>query len=116
MRTLLALVSGIILLCGCSTTETSLYSLYDYEGAIYRYSKKATPELRDRLLQEYRRIIDRQHGVRRTVPPGMYAEYGFLLYRMGYPEEGIPYLKEEIRLYPESETYLSRIIKQLEKK
>ena len=35
---------------------------------------------------------------------------------MGYPEEGIPYLKEEIRLYPESETYLSRIIKQLEKK
>lgn len=79
MRTLFALVSGIILLCGCSTTETSLYSWYDYEGAIYRYSKKATPELRDKLLQEYRRIIDRQHGVRRTVPPGMYAEYGFLL-------------------------------------
>lgn len=32
----------------------------------------------------------------------------------GKKEEGLNYLKQEMKLYPESETYISRIIKQLE--
>ena len=39
----------------------------------------------------------------------------FLLCKLGKKEEGIKYLKAEIALYPESATYVSRIIKQLEK-
>jgi hypothetical protein len=33
----------------------------------------------------------------------------------GKQDEGLRFMKEEIRLYPESEVYISRIIKQLEK-
>jgi hypothetical protein len=33
----------------------------------------------------------------------------------GKQEEGLKFLKEEIKLYPESEKYISRIVKQLEK-
>ena len=44
----------------------------------------------------------------------MYAEYGYMLYRTGKKEEGIRMMKEEINWYPESEKYISRIIKQLE--
>ena len=50
-----------------------------------------------------------------VVPPGTNAEYGFLLYKAGKKQEGIALLKEEIRLYPESERFISRIINQLEK-
>ena len=45
----------------------------------------------------------------------MYAEYGYLLYKTGKKEEGIEFLKQEMELYPESEKYISRIVKQLEK-
>ncbi len=49
------------------------------------------------------------------VPPGLYAEYGYLLYKTGKKDEGLTFLKQEITAYPESEKYISRIIKQLEK-
>jgi hypothetical protein len=37
-----------------------------------------------------------------------------MLYKGGKKSEGINYFKQEILLYPESEVYISRIIKQLE--
>lgn len=49
------------------------------------------------------------------VPPGLYAEYGYLLYKTGKKDEGLSFLRQEIKLYPESERYISRIIKQIEK-
>jgi hypothetical protein len=48
-------------------------------------------------------------------PPGINAEYGFLLCKAGKKEQGITLLKEEMRLYPESQKYISRIINQLTK-
>ena len=62
-----------------------------------------------------KKMIEKQKGLRKTVPPGLNAEYGFLLCKLGKKEEGIKYLKAEMALYPESATYVSRIIKQLEK-
>jgi hypothetical protein len=50
-----------------------------------------------------------------VVPPGVNAEYGFLLYKAGKKDEGIALLRAEIAAYPESEKFILRIIKQLEK-
>lgn len=97
----------------CSTK--TLYSWYDYEDVTYQYNKKRTEELKVSVLTEYLKVIEKQKGVRGIVPPGMYAEYGYMLYRTGKHKEGLEFLKQEINLYPESEKYISRIIKQLEK-
>lgn len=110
----------IFLLCvsftmsSCITTQ-SLYSWHDYEDATYQYSKKHTEDLKLKVLEEYKNVIESQNGVRGIVPPGMYAEYGYMLYKTGKKEEGIKFMEKEINLYPESEKYISRIIKQLEK-
>ena len=56
-----------------------------------------------------------QKAARGVVPPGVNAEYGYLLVKAGKKEEGLTLLKEEARLYPESEKFISRIIKQLQK-
>lgn len=101
------------LLASC-TTSKPLYSWYNYEDATYEYSKKTTPELQVKVLEQYQKIIGKQKDLRKVVPPGMYAEYGFLLYKTGKTQEGLSFLKQEIKLYPESEKYISRIIKQLE--
>ena len=109
-------VIAIMALSGtsCTTTQT-LYSWYDYADVSYEYNKKPTEELKMKVLEQYKKITDKQKGVRGVVPPGMYAEYGYLLYKTGKKQEGIDFLKKEISLYPESEKYISRIIKQLEK-
>ncbi len=98
----------------CNTTKT-LYSWYDYEDLAYEYNKEPTEKLQVKVLEQYQKMTDKQKGVRGVVPPGMYAEYGYLLCKTGKKKEGLEFLKKEISLYPESETYISRIIKQLEK-
>lgn len=108
------LIGGCILaLASCSSTK-NMYSWYNYEDVTYKYSKKSTDELQVKLLEEYQKITQNQKGLRGVVPPGLYAEYGFLLYKTGKIDEGLSFLKEEVKLYPESEKYVSRIIKQLE--
>ena len=98
----------------CVSTN-QLYSWYNYEDVVYTYNKKPSDKQLAKVIEQYRTVIEKQHGTRATVPPGLYAEYGFLLCKTGKKEEGIRYMKQEIALYPESEIYISRIIKQLEK-
>lgn len=109
-----AMIAVLLTVSSCTTTKT-LYSWYDYEDVTYQYSKKSTEELQVKVLEQYKKITERQKGVRGVVPPGMYAEYGYLLYKTGKKDEGLSFLKKEVELYPESDTYISRIIKQLEK-
>lgn len=110
----LAALIVILTLTSCSVNKT-LYSWHDYEDATYQYSKRPTDESKAKMMEEYLKMTQRQKAIRGVVPPGLYAEYGYVLCMSGKKEEGLNLLKEEIKLYPESETYISRIIKQLEK-
>lgn len=101
-------------MASCSTTKP-LYSWYNYEDATYSYGKKATPELYKKMMETYAKMEAKQKGTRKVVPPGFNAEYGYLLYKENKKEEALKYLNKEIELYPESKTYVSRIIKQIEK-
>lgn len=114
MKKILLTLFVIMTIMSCTTT-TTLYSWYNYEDITYQYSKRKTDELQIKVLEQYQKLTEKQNGTRGTVPPGLYAEYGYLLYMTGKQEEGLKFLKEEIKLYPESEKYISRIIKQLEK-
>lgn len=108
---------AIIMIAALSacTTSQSLYSWHGYEDATYRYSKEATDGRLAKVVEQYQKMLNDQRGSRGTVPPGLCAEYGYLLCKTGKKDEGLKYLRQEIALYPESEKYISRIIKQLEK-
>lgn len=117
MKKIFITLVAVLALSSCTTTRSSypLYSWYDYEDATYQYNKKSTEELQVKMLEQYKKLIEKQSGTRGVVPPGLYAEYGYQLYKSGKKAEGLSFLKMEITLYPESEKYISRIIKQLEK-
>jgi hypothetical protein len=104
---------GCLLLSSCATTST-LYSWNDYEDASYSYSKTPTDKHKAELIRQFEKM-SKQTGTRQVVPPGYYAEYGFLLVKDGKKDEGIAMLKKEIELYPESALYINRIIEQLQK-
>ena len=106
-------IIAIFFLASCSTTQ-SLYSWHGYENVTFQYRKKQTDELKRKVLEEYKKLTERQDGTRGVAPPGLNAEYGYMLYMAGRHDEGLAFMKKEIELYPESERYIARIIKQLE--
>lgn len=108
------LITASAFIYSSCTTNKSLYSWYDYEDATYGYTKSHTEEFKNYTLEEYKKMIDHQTSLRKTVPPGIYAEYGYMLYKTGKKKDGIKYIKEEAKLYPESDKYISKLIKQLE--
>lgn len=114
MKNLLLTALVVISVTSCTTTKT-MYSWHNYEDVTYQYSKRRTSELKEKVLEQYQKLAEKQKGTRGVVPPGLYAEYSYMLYMEGKKDEGLKFLNEEIKLYPESEKYISRIIKQLEK-
>ncbi|MDR0688235.1 MAG: DUF4810 domain-containing protein [Prevotellaceae bacterium] len=101
------------LLSGCA--PATLYSWGRYQSAAYSYTKNNTDENATKLGEAYQSVISHPGGKRNVVPPGLYADYGYLLFRQGKTKEALDYLKMEIGLYPESTVFIGRIIKQLEK-
>ncbi len=115
-KTIICLACCALSLSSCVTQESALYSWKDYEKTSYNYYKKQTPESTEALLQTYSQMIRQQsQSTRKVVPPGTYAEYGFLLVQTGKKEEGVAMLKNEITAYPESKVFIERIIKMVEK-
>lgn len=108
-------LGAILLLAQSCSTSRPMYSWYGYDDAAYEYSRSHSPEQAEKLAQVYKKIIKSQKGSRGQIPPGMCAEYGYLLIKQGKREEGLALLNKEIELYPESQVFISRIIKQFKK-
>lgn len=114
-KNIIGIAVVIMALTSCSTKETALYSWHKSEQATYQYIKRTTEETLTKAMEQYEKVLKSQKGSRKIAPPGINAEYGFLLCKAGKTKEGIALLKEEIKHYPESEKFIARIIKQLEK-
>jgi len=114
MRNLLVTVLFAFALSSC-TSPQYLYSWYDYVDASYQYEKKETPKSEENLSKSIQKVMKKQNGSRKVVPPGIYAENGYMLIKAGKKEEGLSLLKKEIELYPESQVFIGRIVKQIEK-
>lgn len=108
-----AFVASMLSSCG---SQKTLYSWYDYNDVNYEYNKTPNEKILAKLIKQYEKISSKQKGERKIVPPGFYAEYGYLLAKTGKKEQGLALLKKEIEVYPESKTYVSKIINQLEDK
>lgn len=107
-----ALISMALL--GSCTTQQPLYTWANYETSSYNYLKNSNEKSTPELIETYKLIIEKQKGSRAAVPPGIYADYGFLLLQANKIEDGKSMLLKEISLYPESKVFIDRILKKLE--
>lgn len=103
-----------LLLLGCAPSQKTLYNWENYQQEAHDYVKTSTDGSLDDLLKVYEQILNKQTGIRKTIPPGICADYGYLLVKKGKKAEGIAMMKKEVALYPESAVFMSRIIKKLE--
>jgi hypothetical protein len=114
MRKILILICAYILLISCSSPK-SLYSWGKYEAASYNYLRKNDEKATQVLIGSYDLIIKKQKGTRATVPPGVFADYGFVLLQENKIADGKAMLEKEIALYPESKLFIEKILKMTEK-
>ena len=96
------------------TVQKPLYSWAKYETVSYNYLKNSDEKSTQALIENYQKIIEKQTGSRNVPPPGVYADYGYVLLQVGKTAEGKALLLKEIELYPESKIFIDRILKMLE--
>jgi len=113
MRKGLILFALLAILASC-TTQKPLYTWGNYEITSYNYLKNTDEKSIQELIENYQQVIENQKGTRGIVPPGVCADYGFILLQEGKKEEGKEMLMKEIALYPESKIFIERILKMIE--
>ncbi|MCX6141883.1 MAG: DUF4810 domain-containing protein [Ignavibacteriales bacterium] len=101
------------LLAGCATNKDIFY-WGDYSESLYAYKKN--PD--DKTLAAHKKtlldIITVSPKQNRPVPPGVYAEYGYLIVKEGKQAEGLEYLNKEETQYPESKIFVERLKQELQ--
>lgn len=146
MKKLIVLALALVLLSSCGTTTALYYwggvqkETTAYENLAYQSYDKQTPKSLCQLVALYENMVTNPGGTRQVPPPGICAEYGYLLlqpetaetflnnataaqkrlfksddYNALFLEKGKEMLQKEVELYPESARFVEPLIKKLAK-
>jgi hypothetical protein len=89
---------------GCTTSQ---YSWGNYEHALYKYYK--TPSELETYAAQLAEVITEGESAGR-VPPGMYAEYGYILWSQGKADKAVVQFEREKQAWPESTQFMNLLI------
>ncbi len=141
MKKLFIVLAVALGLSACGPTTTLYYWGGDqnkttkYENLAYLNYDKQTPQSICKLVCVYEDMVTKPGGAKNVPPPGICAEYGYLLllpetsetfenkatagqkrtfsrkdYSSFFPEYGIILLQKEIEFYPESAIFINPLI------
>ncbi len=144
MRKVLSFAIAVAVLTSCGITDDLYYwggeqsGTTAYENLAYQSSHKQTPKSLCNLVAIYEDMVTNPGGTRQVPPPGICAEYGYLLlqpqtaeaflnnatsaqkrlfqsddYSALFLERGKEMLQKEIEFYPESAKFIEPLIKKL---
>lgn len=142
MKRVLIAALAMLLLSSCGISNSLYYwggmqqGTTAYENLAYQSYDKQTPKSICDLVVVYENMVTHPGGTRQIPPPGICAEYGYLLlqpetattfmnnatfsqkrifnrsdYEVFFLERGQEMLKKEMELYPESAQFIAPLIK-----
>ncbi len=98
------------LLGGCAPAE--LFYWGGYEDSLYeRYVENEMGHTEAQLQESFTYA----KNTNQRVPPGLYADYGFMLYKRGDKSGAINFFDKEKALYPESYLLMTKLIERVNK-
>lgn len=108
--TLSILIAGVFFLGGCAATVTEAgYYWGDYSTTLYKYTKEPGEETLNGHIAELEKIIQESKDRELKVPPGIYAELGYIKDQQGESGIALGHYANEMSLYPESKVFLERL-------
>ena len=105
-RLLLAAFIGL-LGAGCAQ-QRPMYHWAGYDGRLYQHYRH--PQDQEAWAVSMREVVLAAEREGRTVPPGIYAEYGYALFEEGDHASAIAYFEKERDLRPESRALMDKMI------
>lgn len=126
----------ILFLSSCKTGNRLTYYWGQYENNTYDFYKKHSPQALCDMMVMYQDLITNAGGSRNVPPPGVCAEFGYLLLTPenvntyvqnaskqqlkrfssdDYAAYGVMLLQKEIEYYPESAQFLKPILDNISK-
>ena len=97
-----------VLLSGCVTNHQR-YEWGAYDPSLYAYYKDPAKEAA--LAESLTSIISTADSKHAQVPPGIYAEYGYLQLQQGKNLAAVELFRQEEAHWPESKVFMERMIK-----
>ena len=146
MKKVLIFLAAALTLSSCGIMQSSALYYWGgtqnettvYEDLTYKDYKKQTPEAVCKLVCAYEDMVSHPGGVRKMPPPGICAEYGYLLLQPStaeyftskatdyqkkafdrndfaafFPERGKEMFQKELEYYPESRQFIEPLLKKL---
>lgn len=100
----------LLLLVGCQQQAKPMYYWGDYTQTYYDYAKTPSEETLAAHEASLVTIIAKSEELGIRIPPGVYAEYGFIQLKKGQTEQAVSLFTKEKTLYPESTVFMDRLI------
>ncbi len=107
--TVAGILAALLLTQGCATKE-NLYFWGDYSETLYQCKKKPCETSFAEHKESLEKIIEQSNRKRRRVPPGIYAEMGYLFFNENRFTDAVRFFTLEKETYPESEPFMNRLI------
>jgi hypothetical protein len=107
-RTLLLFVAAVSLLAGCITNNQK-YDWGKYDASLYAYYKDPTKA--GELSATLAAVIAAADAKKANVPPGIYAEYGYLQMQQGKNQDAVNSFRQEAAHWPESKVFMDQMVK-----
>ncbi len=104
------LLFAAMVLAGCVRKPPLLYDWGSYEDQIYAmYADPGKVPTEDQL-QDLERDYQQARAADKPVPPGYHAYVGYLYFQLGKTDQALQSFETEKALFPESATYMDRLI------
>jgi hypothetical protein len=107
-----ALISAAI--TGCRTPpKPPMYYYGDYERALYKIKKSPDAANGSKYQASLEDVIKGSKEKSIRVPPGIYCEYGYVLWQKGRHSEAEAQFALEMQTYPESVPFVTLVLNSL---
>ncbi|RTR29788.1 DUF4810 domain-containing protein [Shewanella atlantica] len=106
----LFILAATFMFAGCASVTESGYYWGNYSETYYEYIKAPSEQTVTNHLNELNNIVDTSKKKGLKVPPGIYAEIGYITAKRGDSDDSIAYYRQEAELYPESKGFIERLI------
>lgn len=100
----------MLMMSGCASQVTEAgYYWGNYSNTLYVYTKEPSDESLASHVEELNAIIAESKERELKVPPGIYAELGYIHAASGDDVVAAAHYDAEMKLYPESRIFLERL-------
>lgn len=105
-KTMIGAVIALATLSGC--VQPTMYNWGGYSNSMYAFYRE--PKTEHAFTTTLSEIITVNEQAGTKVPPGIYAEYGYMLMSAGQSAEAVALFNKEATAWPESKPFMETMI------